>query len=82
MDSRKPEDDDAARKSRAGNRAALRLAVAAYLLYLGYSILRDTLLGTSAMSPVLGWAAGVGFIVCAVLFGLYSWKRWTESRDA
>ena len=80
MDSRKP-DDDAARKNRAGNTAALRLAVAAYLLYLGWSILRDTVRGTSAMSPVLGWAAGVIFIACAVGFGWYSWKRWVRSRD-
>lgn len=81
MDDRKQE-DDAARKSRAGNRAALRLAVAAYLLYLGYSILRDMLTGISSLSPVLGWTAGMAFIVCGLLFGWYSWKRWKEARDA
>ena len=81
MDDRTPE-EDAARKSRAGNRAALRLAVSAYLLYLGYSILHDTLTGTSAMSPVLGWIAGAVFIVGGALFGRYSWKRWKEARDA
>lgn len=81
MDDRKQE-DDAARKSRAGNKAALRLAVAVYLLYLGYTILRDMLVGISSLSPVLGWTAGVGFIVCGLLFGWYSWKRWKEARDA
>ena len=81
MDDRRPE-DDAARKSRAGNRAALRLAVAVYLLYLGYSILRDMLTGISSLSPVLGWTAGAAFIVCGLLFGRYSWKRWKEARDA
>ena len=80
MDERKPE-EDAARKTRAGNRAALRLAVSAYLLYLGYSILRDTVTGTSAMYPALGWIAGVVFIVAGALFGRYSWKRWKEVRD-
>ena len=66
---------DMAKRGTATSIAVLRSAVAAYLAYLGYTLIRDVRAGGSAMSPVLAWTAGLLFIAAAVAFGFYTWRR-------
>ena len=56
--------------------AILRGAVAAYLIYLGYSLIKDQLAGNSTMAPWLSWVSGVLFILAGAGFIWYSWKRY------
>ena len=65
-----------AESRRAVNYFALRLAVAGYLVYLGFDILRGHLSGASALSPLLSWLCGVGFTAAALAFAFYSWRRY------
>ena len=69
-----------AEQRRAVNFFALRLAVAGYLAYLGFDILRGHLSGASTISPLLSWLCGVGFMAAALAFGLYSWRRYRRER--
>ena len=74
---REPEKQyDMSKRAAAVNIAALRAAVAAYLAYLGFTLIRDVLTGASALTPVLAWAAGLLFIAGAAVFALYIRRRW------
>ncbi len=82
MDEKKKEN---AEKNRSANFFALRLAVAGYLAYLGFDLLRAFLAGTSTLSPAAAWGCGVGFMAAGLGFGLYSFLRWrreTAAREA
>ena len=72
---------DTAKRSAAANIAVLRAAVAAYLIYLGYTLIRDAITGVSTMAPALAWAAGLLFIAAAAVFGLYTWRRWCADME-
>ena len=80
MEKTKPEYDEQ-QLSRAKGAAFLRAAVAGYLIYLGYTLLRDHLRGTSTLEPWIAWAAGLGFIAAGAAFGLYVWKRYRAARE-
>ena len=58
-----------------GGMAMLRAAVAAYLIYLGFSLIRDMLSGASTMSPTMAWLCGMFFMLVGVVFALYAWRR-------
>ena len=73
---------DMAKRTKASNFAVLRALVAAYLAWLGFSLIRDHLRGTSTLPPILVWAAGLGFIIAALAFGLYTWKLWRWELEA
>jgi hypothetical protein len=73
---------DIAKRARASNVATLRAVVAAYLLYLGGSLIWDMLKGKSTLSPAFAWIAGLGFIAAALVFGFYTWKRWRAELEA
>ena len=62
--------------AKARNAVSLRAVVAGYLVYLGYTLIRDHLCGTSTLTPWLAWAAGLGFCAAGAAFGLYAWKRY------
>ena len=69
--------NDAAReRAKAVNRAALRGVICAYLIYLGGSLLRDMLRGESTLSPLIGWGAGLLFVLGGAGFGFFTWRRW------
>ena len=61
---------------RAGNFFAVRLAVAAYLVYLGFDLLRDFLAGASTLSAAAAWGFGLGFMAAGLGFGVYSFLRY------
>lgn len=75
MDGKKQE-STAAKRNRSGNFFALRLAVAAYLVYLGYDLLRSFLSGASTLSPVMAWGCGAGFIAAGLAFAVFSFRRY------
>ena len=81
MDGNKKE-SAAAGKYNAGSFFALRLAVAAYLGYLGFDLLRDHLAGVSTLSAAASWGFGVGFMAAALAFGVYSVLRYRRENTA
>lgn len=81
MDEKK-KGNSAASKNRMGNFFALRLAVSAYLIYLGVDILRDYLSGASTLPPGSAWGFGTGFIVAGVCFAVYSFIRYRRETEA
>ena len=62
------------------NMAALRAVVAAYLAYLGGSLLWDRLSGKSDMALWAVWVCGILFIAAGIGFGWYTWKRWQADK--
>lgn len=73
---------DLQRRSRVGTTVSLRAIAAAYLIYLGWTLIRDFLNGSSTMPAWLSWAAGLGFIAVGAAFGLYAWKRYQADLKA
>lgn len=67
---------DVQKRARAGTAATFRAAVALYIAWLGYRLIRSTLDGTSTLPAWAGWTAGIFFIAAALGFGWYIWKRW------
>lgn len=64
---------DTEKRSRADKAAVLRGVVAGYLVYLGYTIATNK---NTDMSPMTARLLGGAFIVIALAFGFYVWKRW------
>ena len=79
---RKTEETPAQKRAKAQNLATLRAVVAAYLVYLGGSMIVDYLRGRSTVSPVLVWISGLFFIAAGLGFGYFIWKNWRASAAA
>lgn len=79
---RKTEETPAQKRNRAMNIATLRAVVAAYLVYLGGSLIVDYLRGRSGVSPFLAWGPGLLFIAAGIGFGYYTWKTWRAAAAA
>ena len=79
---RKTEETPAQKRNRAMNIATLRAVVAAYLVYLGGSLIVDYLRGRSGVSPILAWGPGLLFIAAGIGFGYYTWKIWRAAAAA
>ena len=79
-------DDNGKNRSGSGSRSvnlfALRAAVSAYLIYLGFDLFRAWLVGASTLSPTLAWLCGPGFMAAGLGFGVYSFLRYRRERDA
>ena len=73
---------DAAKRTRANNLAVLRALVAAYLAWLGFSLIRDCVRGASTLSPAFAWTAGLVFIAAALAFGFYIRRQWKRELAA
>ncbi len=73
---------DVQERARAGTRATLRAAVALYVIYLGYRLIRGAGDETSTMPVWLAWVAGIALIAAALGFGIYIWKRWKLDVEA
>ena len=78
----KDREKNAAGKNRAANFFALRLAVAAYLVYLGFDLLRDWLGGGSTLSAAAAWGFGLGFMAAGLGFAVYSFLSWRRGAAA
>ena len=66
---------DVQQRARAGVKATLRGAVAVYIVYLGYQLVRDA-------EGAWQIAAGVFFIAAALAFGVYAFRRWRLDLEA
>ncbi len=73
---------DMAKRTKANNLAALRALVAGYLAWLGFSLIRDLLRGTSTLSPAFAWTAGLVFIAAALAFAFYIRRQWKRELAA
>ena len=73
---------DIQKRARAGTAATLRAAVALYVIWIGVKIIRGVSDGSSAMSPVLAWIAGLVFITSSLVFGIFIWRRWRADLEA
>ena len=73
---------DAAKRTRANNLAVLRALVAAYLAWLGFSLIRDCVRGASTLSPAFAWTVGLVFIAAALAFAFYIWRQWKRELAA
>ena len=73
---------DTAKRTRANNLAVLRALVAAYLAWLGFSLIRDCVRGASTLSPAFAWTVGLGFIAAALAFAFYIWTQWKRELAA
>ena len=67
---------DFQRRQKATTHATLRAAAVAYLLYLAWTIVRDTIKGVSTSPGWLAWLTGIVFAAAAVAFGFYTWRRY------
>ena len=63
-----------------GGMAMLRAVVSGYLIYLGFTLIRDMLSGSSDMAPVLGWGCGLLFMLAGALSVFYTWRRWRREQ--
>ena len=81
MDENKKE-RSAAGKNRTVNLFALRLAVAAYLVYLGFDLLRGFLAGASTLPAASAWGFGLGFMAAGLGFGVYSFLHYRRETAA
>ena len=73
---------DLQKRSRAVTAATLRAAVALYIVYLGWSIIKGVREGSTTMAPWLGWTAGLFFIAAALGFAFYAWRRFLREQEA
>ena len=66
------------RKNKADVRALLRVLVSAYLVYMGWNLIRG---GGSDPSfpPAAGWITGGLFIAAALFFGLYTGRQYRDA---
>lgn len=69
-------------RARAGTAATFRAAVAAYIFYLGWTVLRGTLTGSSSVPAWAAWLAGLVFMGGAIGFGVYTWRRYQADLKA
>ena len=72
----KNRETSAASVNRSANFFVLRLAVAAYLVWLGFDLLRTFLRGASTLSPMAAWSSGILFLAAGLGFGAYSVLRY------
>ena len=71
---------DTAKRTKVNNLAVLRAVVAAYLAWLGFSLIRDCLRGASTLSPAFSWTAGLVFIAAALAFVYYTGSGTVNAR--
>jgi len=63
-------------RARESSFTVVRALVAVYLVYLGFSLLRGTTDGGTAMPLHLKWFFSLLFIAAGLLFAVYTWRRW------
>ena len=73
---------DVQKRARASTAATLRAVVALYLIYLGYTILKNTIRGESTLPLWLGWTAGIVFIAGSLGFCVYIYRRWRADLES
>ena len=75
---------DVRMRAQAGTTATFRAVVAAYIIYLGVTLIRGAINGGGSEKFPLwaGWLFGLLFIACGAGFGVYIFKRWRADVEA
>ena len=63
-------------RSKNTGQSVLRGVIAAYLIYLGGTLMLDQIKGAATISPVVIWIFGPLFVIAGLGFGCYTWKQW------
>jgi TRAP-type C4-dicarboxylate transport system permease small subunit len=72
---------DIQKRARAGSSAVFRVVVAAYIIYLGWTVLRGVLNGTSPVPVWVAWLVAIVFTAGAGAFLFYTWKKYLRDRE-
>ena len=67
--------------ARSGSFAVLRAAISAYLIWLGYGIVRDALTGPQGQVPLWVLLFGILFIAVGAAFAVYAWRRYRRETE-
>lgn len=73
---------DMQKKNKANMRATFRAVVSLYLLFLSYQIAHGSASGDSPIAPALAFAIGAGFVICALGYGVYTWRQYKSDMSA
>ena len=72
---------DIQKRARAGSTATLRAAICIYIIYLGWSVLKGVLDGSSSMPAWAGWLAAIVFTGAGIAFGVYTWRTYVREKE-
>ena len=67
---------------RAATGLVLRVAVAGYIVYLAWEILKGTLSGDSPLPDWGAWLIFAAFVAAALAFCVFAWKQFNTARIA
>ena len=73
---------DIQKRAKAGTAATLRAVISVYVIYLGWTVLKGVLNGSSPVPVWVGWLVAIVFTAGAVAFGVYTWKTYLRDREA
>lgn len=73
---------DFALRNRALSMLVLKGAVAAYLIYLGGSLIYEQLTNSSGLPALVAWGGGILFVVGGALFGWYVYTSFKKDLKA
>ena len=73
---------DPQKRSKATISAVLRSIVAFYLAYLGWTVAQNAGGPDTTMKPWMGWAICAVFMAVAIVFGVYTLKRYQADLKA
>ena len=73
---------DIQKRAKAGTAATLRAVISVYVIYLGWTVLKGVLNGTSPVPVWVGWLVAIVFTAAAIAFGFYTWKTWRRDLEA
>ena len=70
---------DVQKRARADTAATFRAVVVGYLAWLGWKIASAE---GSSMSALAAQLISTAFLIAAIAFGVYAWKRWRSDLEA
>ena len=73
---------DIQKRAKAGTAATLRAVISVYVIYLGWTVLKGVLNGTSPVPVWVGWLVAIVFTAASIAFGFYTWKTWRRDLEA
>ena len=73
---------DIQKRAKAGTAATLRAVISVYVIYLGWTVLKGVLNGSSPVPVWVGWLVAIVFTAAAIAFGVYTWKTWRRDLEA
>ena len=75
-------DYDVQKRARAGTTATFRALISIYIIYLGWTVLRGVLKGSSPVPVWAAWLTAIVFTGASICFLVYTWKRYRKDLEA